>query len=81
MRLCIDMVKTFIQLLIHLLAVSKAPPPLIRMPRLAPTVVPTSIAVGVANPKAHGQLITTTDMEHNNANSTGLPYSSAYLVI
>ena len=34
--------------------------PLIKMPWVAPTEVPTMIAVGVARPRAHGQDTTTT---------------------
>merc|ERR1711871_643796 len=41
-------------------AASKASPLLTKMPKDAPTLVPTIIAVGVANPSAHGQAITKT---------------------
>ena len=39
---------------------SKTVASLINTPNLAARPVPTMIAVGVANPKAHGQAITTT---------------------
>ena len=40
---------------VTLWARSSASPPLMRMPRSAPFPVPTMMAVGVANPSAHGQ--------------------------
>lgn len=39
---------------------SKGSPPLMRIPLMAPTPVPTMTAVGVANPKAQGQAILNT---------------------
>lgn len=45
-------------------ALSKASPPFIRTPWLAPTPVATITAVGVARPRAQGQAITTTDIEN-----------------
>ncbi len=44
-----------------LFAVSRASPPLIRIPFVAPFPVPTIIAVGVAKPRAQGQAITRTE--------------------
>mmetsp|Transcript_42724 Transcript_42724/g.134807 ORF Transcript_42724/g.134807 Transcript_42724/m.134807 type:complete len:228 (+) Transcript_42724:999-1682(+) len=41
-------------------AASSTSPPLKRMPRSAPTPVPTITAVGVASPIAHGQAMTST---------------------
>eukprot|EP00834_Sanchytrium_tribonematis_P003714 NODE_153_length_15389_cov_1.201439.p12 type:complete len:172 gc:universal NODE_153_length_15389_cov_1.201439:13829-13314(-) len=46
-----------------LFAPSKLLPPLIRMPKLADTPVPTMTAVGVARPRVQGQAITTTDIQ------------------
>ena len=43
-------------------ATSKASADLMRMPLAAPRPVPTMMAVGVANPNAHGQLMTSTLM-------------------
>lgn len=45
-------------------ALSRASPPFTSTPWLAPTPVATITAVGVARPRAHGQAITTTDMEN-----------------
>ena len=39
-------------------AFSSTSPPLKRMPRLAPTPLPTMTAVGVARPSAHGHAMT-----------------------
>lgn len=47
--------------------ISRAAPPLMRMPLLAPMPVPTMTAVGVARPSAHGQAITTTDRAKRKA--------------
>lgn len=41
-------------------AFSKGSAPLIRIPLVAPTPVPTMTAVGVARPRAHGQAIAST---------------------
>ena len=57
-------------------AVSRASPDLIKMPFSAPLPVPTMIATGVANPSAHGQLITRTLTAIENANSTLAPLSN-----
>lgn len=43
-------------------AFSRGSPPLIKMPYRAPIPVPTITAVGVANPKAHGQAMTKTEI-------------------
>ena len=58
-------------------ATSKGSPPFIRIPFDAATAVPTIIAVGVARPKAHGQLTTTTLIAKSNAKRVGSPYSSS----
>ena len=50
--------------------------PLIRMPSCAPRPVPTSSAVGVASPSAHGQAITRTATAAVNAAATGKPAPS-----
>ena len=52
--------------------------PLISNPYLAPTPVPTIRAVGVANPRAHGQAITNVDTRTIIASSVELycPYPS-----
>ena len=46
------------------------------MPFLAPMPFPTIIATGVANPNAHGQLITKTEIPLANANPTVWPARS-----
>src|SRR5690606_20375395 len=51
-----------------------AEPPLIRIPFAAPTAVPTMMAVGVASPRAQGQLMTTTDMAKSREKSSGSSY-------
>jgi hypothetical protein len=57
-------------------AVSSAMAFLNRMPRLAPSPVPTMTAVGVARPSASGQVITTTVMANRIASLNGRPASS-----
>ena len=57
---------------VTLVAVSRAAPPLTRMPCSAPTPVPTITAVGVLNPKAQGQAKTMTEM-HNLRQTINLP--------
>ena len=59
-----------------LCSVSSASPDFISMPFSAPLPVPTIIATGVARPSAHGQLITSTDIAHDSANSASAPTSS-----
>lgn len=54
-----------------LCAASKAAPPLIRTPFLAPTPVPTITAVGVARPKAQGQATTVTATAESSAKRKG----------
>ena len=63
-----------------LCAVSRGLPPLIIIPKFAPTPVPTMTAVGVARPiilgkfhipKAQGQATTTTDIEKTSASKNG----------
>ena len=49
--------------------ISRASADFIKIPFSAPLPVPTIIAVGVANPRAHGQDITKTDIPIPNANS------------
>ena len=44
-----------------------------RMPRLAPSPVPTMMAVGVARPSASGQVMTTTVMANSSASWTSRP--------
>ena len=44
-----------------------------RMPRLAPSPVPTMMAVGVASPSASGQVMTTTVMANSSASWTSRP--------
>ena len=39
---------------------------------MAPIPVPTMMAVGVARPRAHGQAITTTEMEKSNEKRNGV---------
>ena len=46
------------------------------MPFLAPTPFPTIIATGVANPSAHGQLITNTEIPLARENPTLSPANS-----
>ena len=53
--------------------VSKASPPLINTPFSAPFPVPTIIAVGVANPNAHGHAITSTEINIVKANTVLSP--------
>ena len=48
------------------------PSPLMRMPREAATPVPTMTAVGVANPSAQGQAMTTTAMPKRSAKRKGV---------
>ena len=50
--------------------------PFTRMPSWAPRPVPTSNAVGVASPSAHGHAITSTATAVVTANSSGRPASS-----
>ena len=47
-----------------------------RIPRLAPSPVPTMIAVGVARPSASGQVMTTTVIANSSASVDRLPASS-----
>ena len=54
-------------------AASNGSPPLIRTPCSAPLPVPTIIAVGVANPRAHGHAITITDVNAIRANESPAP--------
>ena len=51
--------------------------PLIRMPSCAPRPVPTSSAVGVARPSAHGQAMISTATAAVNASSAALRRSAA----
>ncbi len=55
---------------------SRTSGPLIRMPSWAPRPVPTSSAVGVARPSAHGQAITSTATAAVQAAVTGNPAPS-----
>ena len=55
-----------------LCASSRATPPLIRMPFLAPTPVPTITAVGVARARLHGQAITITGIPNRHAKKKAL---------
>ena len=48
-------------------AFSRLSPPRMRMPLSAPSPVPTMTAVGVANPRAQGQAITSTEMKFSSA--------------
>ncbi len=57
-------------------AVSSAVAFLNNTPRWAPSPVPTMIAVGVARPRASGQVITTTVMANSSAVCTPAPASS-----
>src|SRR5699024_10615796 len=50
--------------------------PLMRIPNWAPRPVPTSRAVGVANPSAQGQAMINTATEAVNAIATGLPLTN-----
>ncbi len=50
--------------------------PLIRMPSCAPRPVPTSRAVGVASPSAHGQAMISTATAAENANAAPAPAPS-----
>ena len=54
-------------------AVSSASADLINTPYSAPLPVPTIIATGVANPSAHGQEITSTEIAVDSANSPVCP--------
>ena len=54
-------------------AFSNASPLFIRTPFSAPFPVPTIIAVGVANPNAHGHAITRTDINIVSTNIVSLP--------
>lgn len=47
---------------------SKTSPPLIRIPYVAATPVPTITAVGVASPRAQGQAMTKVEIPKLNAN-------------
>lgn len=47
-----------------------------KIPRLAPSPVPTMIAVGVARPSASGQVITTTVIANSIALASGCPARS-----
>lgn len=47
---------------------SRMSAPLIRMPYDAARPVPTITAVGVANPRAHGQATTSVEIPKSNAN-------------
>ena len=46
------------------------------IPLFAPTPLPTIIATGVANPNAHGQLITNTEIPRAKANPSVSPQSN-----
>ena len=52
-----------------------------KMPCFAPTPLPTIIATGVASPKAHGQLMTSTDMPRASANPNDCPASSQAAIV
>ena len=52
--------------------------PLIRIPSCAPRPVPTSSAVGVASPSAHGQAMISTATAAVNATSAPAPVASQY---
>src|SRR5699024_1337790 len=54
-------------------AISKLSADLIRIPFSAPFPVPTIMAVGVANPNAHGQEMTSTAIPMDNANAKEYP--------
>ena len=56
---------------VSLVAFSSAAAFLNRMPFVAPSPVPTMMAIGVANPSASGHAITNTVMVRVNANSRG----------
>ena len=56
-----------------LCADSSASPPFIKIPFSAPFPVPTIIAVGVANPNAQGQAITSTDINIVSTNTISFP--------
>ena len=53
--------------LLTLWVVSSGSPPLMSIPLIAPTPVPTMTAVGVAKPRAHGHAILRTVMANLNA--------------
>ena len=55
--------------------ISRASPLFIRMPWLAPSPVPTIIAVGVASPNAQGHAITNTDTKIVSTNVNSYPRS------
>mmetsp|Transcript_25961 Transcript_25961/g.55571 ORF Transcript_25961/g.55571 Transcript_25961/m.55571 type:complete len:319 (+) Transcript_25961:736-1692(+) len=57
-------------------ATSRVSPPFMRIPWLAPTPVPTMTAVGVARPRAHGQLMTRDAMP--NIREKAIGFSSPY---
>ena len=69
-------------MLCTLWAVSSGSPPLMRMPLIAPTPVPTMTAVGVASPRAHGHAMQRTVMANlkacSNMTSWRLRSSSIY---
>ncbi len=51
------------------------------IPFLAPIPFPTIIATGVASPRAHGQLITRTDIPRARANPRLLPLRSQITIV
>ena len=55
---------------------SRTSGPLMRMPSWAPRPVPTSSAVGVARPRAHGQAMISTDTAAVKAVAAGSPWPS-----
>mmetsp|Transcript_4217 Transcript_4217/g.11656 ORF Transcript_4217/g.11656 Transcript_4217/m.11656 type:complete len:444 (-) Transcript_4217:906-2237(-) len=61
-----------------LVAASSASPPLMSIPHRAPTPLPTMTAVGVARPRAHGQAMTSTEMEKRRGRVQSLNPSWAY---
>ena len=53
--------------------ISRISPERIRIPCLAPRPVPTMMAVGVANPRAQGQAMTSTDVNTRSTKEKGCP--------
>ena len=53
--------------------ISRISPERMRMPCLAPSPVPTMMAVGVASPRAQGQAITSTEVNTRSTKAKGCP--------
>ncbi|KAF3932751.1 hypothetical protein ABW19_dt0205821 [Dactylella cylindrospora] len=66
--------------LVTLVAVSRASPPLTRIPFSAPTPVPTMTAVGVDRPRAQGQAKTMTEMQ-SFMQTMNLPPEASFMKI